>query len=185
MTEFDRERLGLVLKALRVRKSADEFIEMYEGAMDIYDHSVLTEMTFEDVMAFRPLYDFKGATWFLWKNQLIDFISKNKKFFNRSFDVIRERIRIEIDRLNAPRIEAHLPPLPCINHWPMYGGILQDADAERARRFALRREYQISPMFNTNYYQAMNIGVHQVQQAAVPQGTEEIRGQALEANDIE
>lgn len=62
MTELDRERHGLVLKALDVRKSADEVIEMYQPAMDLYDHSVLTEMPFEDVMAFRPLYDFMGAT---------------------------------------------------------------------------------------------------------------------------
>lgn len=171
MAEFDRERLDIVLKTLRVRKTADEFIRMYDGAMDLYDHSVLTDMTYDDVMAFRPLYDFKGATWEIWKRQLIDFISKNKKFFHRSLQVIRERMKFEIDRLNAPRIEAHLQPLPCINHWPMYGGILQDASAEKARRLALRKECQITPMFNVNYYQVMDIGSEQGQHTTVPHDT--------------
>lgn len=149
---MDQERLAIVLQQIGAKVTPEQFVEMYERAHDLYNHTVLKEMMVYDVViSFRDVFDFRGQNWSSWRNQIVDFISKNKKFFNRSHRVIHQRLREEVNKLNEPRVAAGQRPVPYINYWPQYGGILQDPVAERRRRSQLMATIEMPPPFNDDY----------------------------------
>ena len=151
--EFDRESLGIVLKRVGAKVTPAEFIDMYSHAKDLYDYQALKEMmNYDVVVSFRTVYDFRGANWIAWRNQIVDFISKNKEFFNRSPNVILDRLKKENERLNRDRAMLGQPLVPYINYWPQYGGILQDPTSEKRRRVELLHNLGMIPPFNDGDY---------------------------------
>ena len=149
---MDQDRLKIVLDQIGAKVTPEQFVMMYEGAYDIYNHTALKEMmVYEVVISFRDVFDFRGPYWISWRNQIVDFISKNKKFFNRSHQVIHQRLQEELNKLNEPRVTAGRPPVPYLNSWPQYGGILQDPLAERRRRAQVMATIEMPPPFNNDY----------------------------------
>lgn len=122
---FDGEKMQKVLDYHKVKVPWAKLEATYAGWSDVYKQERLQAWGLPEIRELSQVFEFTGATLTACRNQLINWLSKNKMFYNDDFHVVVQRIRDELARFNDVQIRLGNKCFPYINWLPQYGGMLQ------------------------------------------------------------
>ena len=146
------DRVAVALRQVKCKVPVEHFVGLMEGAETIYDHERMKRLTYDDLMRFVPVFDYRGTQVYDWRNQLTDFVAKNKEFYHFTVEGMIARISSRIGELNEARVKLGIPGLPCINLFPEYGGPIQHPKACEYRQVHLFRCCNIQLPMDYYYY---------------------------------
>ena len=136
---IDAETMNQVFKYLKIKKNWNEVQELYENWANCYKHDRYQNLSSQELQAITQVFDFKSNIIYTQRNKFIDFLAKNKEFYNDDLDVVIERMKNRRDELAIEYGYA----LPYINWYPEYGGMLQDPRMMRNRERNWRENHNI------------------------------------------
>ena len=136
---IDAETMNQVFKHLKIKKNWNEVQELYENWANCYKHDRYQNLSSQELQAITQVFDFKSNIIYTQRNKFIDFLAKNKEFYNDDLDVVIERMKNRRDELAI----QYGYELPCINWYPEYGGMLQDPRMMRNRERNWRENHNI------------------------------------------
>ena len=131
---IDAARMQEVFKYLKIKKNWEEVEELYNNWSDQYKHDRYQNLSTDEAQQVSRVFEFKTNIIYKQRNQFIDFLSKNKEFYNDNLAIVIERIRNKLGELSMHYHYA----LPYINWYPEYGGQMQDPKIMRNREYQWR-----------------------------------------------
>ena len=135
MANIDAATMNEVFKHLKIKKTWEEVTKMYLDWDNVYKHDQFQYLDPEELRQISSVYEFKSPIIYMQRRQFIDFLSKNKEFYNDNLDIVIDRIRGKLQELSVRYGHA----LPYINWYPEYGGMMQDPKIMKTREADWRK----------------------------------------------
>ena len=136
---IDAARMQEVFKHLKIKKSWEEVAEVYQRWDDQYKHSRYQDMSFIEAQQLSNVFFFKSNNLYKQRNQFVDFLSKNKEFYNDNLEIVIQRLIKKRDELAVRYGYA----CRYINWYPDFGGMLYDPKIMRNREYEWRSNNNI------------------------------------------
>ena len=136
---IDANTMNQVFKYLKIKKDWNEVQELYQNWANCYKHDRYQNLSVQELQAISQVFEFKTNIIYTQKNKFIDFLAKNKEFYNDDLDVVIERMRKRRDELAI----EYGHTLPYINWYPEYGGMMQDPRMMRNRERNWKENHNI------------------------------------------
>jgi hypothetical protein len=126
--------MNQVFQHLKIKKSWEEVENLYYNWPNYYKHDRYKNLSVQELEAISQVFEFKSNIIYTRRNQFIDFLSKNKEFYNDDLDIVINRMIKKRDELAT----QYGYVLPCLNWYPEYGGMMQDPKIMRNRELNYR-----------------------------------------------
>ena len=136
---FDASTMEEVFRHLKIKKSWEEVENLYYNWPNYYKHDRYKNLSVPELQAISQVFEFKSNIIYTQRNQFIDFLSKNKEFYNDDLDIVIDRMIKKRDEL--ARQYGYV--LPHLNWYPEYGGMMQDPQIMRNRELNYRNDNNI------------------------------------------
>lgn len=150
---IDAATMNQVFKHLKIKKEWKEVEELYMNWADCFKYDRYKNLSVPELQTISQVFEFKSNIIYTNRNKFIDFLAKNKEFYNDDLDVVIGRM---ITRRNELAIQYGYA-LPYINWYPEYGGMMQDPKMIRNRESNWRNDNNIPfTLYTKNEQQANN-----------------------------
>ena len=122
LDSVDDAKMQAVISSFKIRAANwQEIKQRYQNWESIYKHDVMKALRCEQIQQLQDVFDFKGVTLDKCRNELVNWISQHKEFYNDNIERIREKIQLTLEEFNQINGTA----VPYINWLPDYGGMIQ------------------------------------------------------------
>lgn len=130
--DFDHQRMEQVFRYLKIKKEWEDVWDCYNNFDDVYKHDQFQDLSYDEIRKISEVFYFKGNNRIdKARRMFVDFLSKNKQFYNDDLDVVIYRMTEERDRL----ANRYPQPLRWLNSYPEYGGLLYNKKIMKNREY--------------------------------------------------
>ena len=136
---IDAARMQEVFKHLKIKKNWEEVEELYNNWSDQYKHDRYQNMSYIELQQVSNIFCFKTNVIYKQRNQFVDFLAKNKEFYNDNLEIVIQRLIKKRDELAVRYGYA----CRYINWYPDFGGMLYDPRIMRNREYEWRSNNNI------------------------------------------
>ena len=136
---IDAATMNQVFQHLKFKKQWEEVQNLYLNWSDHYKHDRYKNLSVQEMQAISRIFEFKAKNIYTARNQFIDFLAKNKEFYNDDLEVVISRMTKKRDELAI----QYGYILPYLNWYADYGGMMQDPKIMRNREFDYRNDNNI------------------------------------------
>lgn len=132
-----------VLKYHKVRASWGDIKATYDNWTNVYKHDHFQFLSLFEAQQMAQVFHFKSGDLYRCRNELMNFLSKHKQFYNDNLEIVYQRMVAAREEYNTKLAAINKLPIPFINWIPIYGGSVQ-ASIQRNAEMEWHRRNQVA-----------------------------------------